>query len=67
MGQTIIDLSHNLDDTTPFFTGLPAAEITVHAAIPPEHPPGTPGAGNISSLKTNLHVGTHMDEQFYNM
>ena len=65
MSQTIIDLSHNLDDNTPFFAGLPAAEITVHAAIPPEHPPGTPGAGNISSLKTNLHVGTHMDAPFH--
>jgi len=65
MPQMIIDLSHNLDDTTPFFAGLPAAEITVHAAIPPEHPPGTPGAGNLSSLKTNLHVGTHMDAPFH--
>jgi arylformamidase len=65
MSQKIIDLSYNLDDDTPFFIGLPAAEIIVHASIPPEHPPGTPGAGNISSLKTNLHVGTHMDAPFH--
>lgn len=65
MPQKIIDLSHNLDAATPFFAGLSAAEISVHTTIPPEHPPGTPGAGNVSSLKTNLHVGTHMDAPFH--
>ncbi len=65
MSQRLIDLSYPLDDNTPFYAGLPAAEITVHASIPAEHPPGTPGAGNMSSLKTNLHVGTHMDAPFH--
>lgn len=65
MPPKIIDLTHNLDNNTPFFSGLAAAEITVLAAIPPEHPPGTPGAGNISRLSTNLHVGTHMDAPFH--
>lgn len=61
----IIDLTHPLDSSTPFFAGLEGAEITVLATIPPEHPPGTPGAGNISRLSTNLHVGTHMDAPFH--
>lgn len=65
MPQKILDLTHNLDDATPFYAGLAAAEITVLASIPPEHPPGTPGAGNISRLSTNLHVGTHMDSPFH--
>lgn len=63
--QTIIDLSHPLDATTPPFPGDPPVEIAIQAAIPADHPAGTPGAMNVSRITTGVHIGTHMDAPFH--
>jgi kynurenine formamidase len=63
--QTLIDLSYPLDATTPPFPGDPPVEIAIQASIPAEHPPGTPGAMNVSRIATGVHVGTHMDAPFH--
>ncbi|CAN5629630.1 cyclase family protein [soil metagenome] len=66
MKQQIIDLSYALDAATPPFPGDPPVEIEVQAAIPADHPPGTPaGSLNVGRLHTGLHVGTHMDAPFH--
>lgn len=61
----IIDLSHPLDPTTPPFPDEPPVTIDILLSIPAEHPPGTPGAMNVSRISTGMHVGTHMDAPFH--
>jgi kynurenine formamidase len=65
MKQSIIDLSYPLDTATPPFPGDLPVELSIQAAIPADHPPGTPGAMNVSRFATGVHVGTHMDAPFH--
>ncbi|WP_371830525.1 cyclase family protein [Candidatus Entotheonella palauensis] len=62
MTQTIIDLSHNLDDSTPPFPGDDPVHVNVVAIIPADHPPGEAGAMNVSQITTGVHVGTHIED-----
>lgn len=65
MSQSIIDLSHPLDNATPPFPGDLPVEIVVQASIPAGHFSGVPGAMNVSRLHTGLHVGAHLDAPFH--
>lgn len=65
MAQKVIDLSYNLDASTPPFPSNPGVEISVLASIPEGHPPGKPGHLNASVVGTSVHTGTHLDAPFH--
>ncbi len=65
MTGRIVDLSYNLDESTPPFPGNGRVEISVVQTIPAHHPAGKHGKSNVCSVKTNVHTGTHIDAPFH--
>jgi kynurenine formamidase len=61
---TIIDLSHDLSDCTPFFPGEAAVYISVIEKAGAIHSSGRRSL-NCSRLDTHVHCGTHMDSPFH--
>ncbi len=65
MQRRIVDLSYNLDPSTPPFPGDPRVAVNVQMSIPANHPPGKPGYLNASTVSASVHTGTHMDAFFH--
>jgi len=65
MATRIVDLTYNLDASTPPFPGNGPVEVSIVGAIPENHPAGKPGYVNVTTFKTNVHTGTHMDAPFH--
>jgi arylformamidase len=60
----VIDLSHNLDPTTPVYHGYPPVEVLVLESTRYSLPGGR-RALNSSRISLGIHCGTHMDAPFH--
>lgn len=60
----VIDLSHNLDPTTPVYHGYPAVEVRVLESTRYSIPSGR-RALNSGRISVGIHCGTHMDAPFH--
>lgn len=64
MADRVIDLSHNLDPTTPVYSGYPPVEIRVLESTR-DSIPGGRRALNSSRVSVGIHCGTHLDAPFH--
>src|SRR5271169_6443575 len=64
MADRVIDLSHDLDPTTPVYPEYPPVEIRVLESTRYSIPGGR-RALNSSRVSVGIHCGTHMDAPFH--
>ena len=64
MNSRIIDLSYNLEESTPVYPNYPAVRVRILESAGDPTPAGK-RLLNSSSLEFGLHSGTHMDSPFH--